>query len=117
MKCELDEKDDISNDFFKNIMTFMAFDAFDLPSFTKNPENEIKEAQKLIMLTPEQRDIVYSTSKHKIIKGPFGSGKTVIAQKILKLVANDSADVELVYYILHDTESVFVKEMEKIASS
>jgi len=48
MKCELDQKDDISNDLFKNILTFMGFDTFELPSFKKNPENEIKEARKTL---------------------------------------------------------------------
>jgi len=98
-------------------MTYMAFDFFLLPSFTINPENEIKEVQKLIMLTPEQQDIVYSIKRHKVIKGSFGTGKTVVAQKILKLVANSSQRLETTYYIMHDSDSGFVKEMEKLATA
>jgi len=104
MKSELEDRPDDSNNFFRNIMTYMAFDSFLLPSFTINKENEIKEVQKLIMLTPEQQDIVYSINRHKIIKGPFGTGKTVVAQKILKLFANSPQDKEKTYYIMHDTQ-------------
>jgi len=60
---------------------------------------------------------VYSASKHKIIKGPFGSGKTKVAQKILKLVINNTKSLDIVCYIFHDTDSCFVWEMTKLANS
>jgi len=75
---------------------------------------ELEEAKKLIMLTPEQQRIIYSKKKHKVIKGSFGSGKTIIAQQIIKLVANSMSN-ELIYYLFHDTTSVYIQEMIKLA--
>lgn len=45
------------------------------PAFTFKKENQMKEA--LLLLTPEQIDILYSEDKHMIVDGPYGSGKSI----------------------------------------
>jgi len=114
---ELKGKIDLSGPFFKSVIGFMAVAPFDLPNFTNSPDKEIAEAQKLILLTPEQQDIIYSNDTRKIIKGSFGSGKTIAAQQLIKLVVYNLSDLEFVYYIFHETSSAYVLEMIKLVNT
>lgn len=117
IKEEQQEKTDISVDFLRSIIGFMAISHFDLPNFTKAPSKELKEVEKLIMLTPEQQRIIYSKCKRKPIRGSYGSGKTVAAQQLIKLIAGSLDTNEVVYYIFHGMSSTYVQEMKKLAET
>ena len=59
----------------------------DLPTFTKVSNEQMKHI--LLMLTPEQKRILYSGDKHVLIQGPYGSGKSIIAHKKLQMLSDE----------------------------
>ena len=68
----------------------------------------------LVMLTPEQKDILYSGDKHLIIKGPYGCGKTIIARKKLEMLSGEPAKNgknEIVYFVCYDPRSALYNEI------
>jgi len=111
------QQNDNTKCLLQSILGFTTLTSIDLPTYNELPEVAIKEAQKIIMLTPEQRDVVYSDKKFKIIKGPYGSGKTIIAQEIIKLVSKNMGENEFIFYLLHDSNSIYLREMIKLAKT
>ena len=82
-----------------------------LPTFTTDSSEQMQHA--LVMLTPEQREILYSVHKHLIIKGPYGCGKTIIARKKLQMLSEEFAENkknEIIYFICYDPRSALVHE-------
>ena len=83
-----------------------------LPSFTEDPSEQMEHV--LIMLTPEQREILYSCDKHLLIKGPYGCGKTIIARKKLQMLSEEFAKSKkngIVHFICYDPRSSLVNEV------
>ena len=94
--------------FSANFISFLAAAQFfdDLPTFTEDPGEQMEHA--IILLTPEQKDILYSNGKHLIIKGPYGCGKTIIARKKLLMLSEGFAlnkRSDLVYFVCYDPRS------------
>ena len=94
--------------FSANFIGFLAAAQFfdDLPTFTEDPGEQMEHA--LVLLTPEQKDILYSNDKHLIIKGPYGCGKTIIARKKLLMLSEEFAlnkRSDLVYFVCYDPRS------------
>ena len=87
-----------------------------LPNFTKSVSFQIE--QLCLLLNPEQMEIVYSPFNYTILKGNFGTGKTIIMQKKLENLAKVMQKDELIYYINYDHKSnalISVKQfIEKI---
>ena len=67
------------------------------PAKTKDAEK--KFSQKHFFLTPDQMEIAYCKEKRVILRGDYGSGKTIIVQKMLRLLAPKLRDQEMMYYI------------------
>ena len=82
-----------------------------LPAFTKEEEKLMKEA--LLLLTPEQIDILHSEEKHLILDGPYGSGKSIIGRTKAKMIADNLPESELLYYISFDSRSALPNEIER----
>ena len=83
-----------------------------LPTFTEDPSEQMEHA--LVMLTPEQREIIYSCDKHLIIKGPYGCGKTIIARKKLQMLSEKFAESKkngIVHFICYDPRTALVNEI------
>ena len=83
-----------------------------LPTFTKDPTEQMDHA--LLILTPEQKDILYSGEKHLIIKGPYGCGKTIVARKKLQMLSEgftENGINEIVYFICYDPRSALANEI------
>ena len=83
-----------------------------LPTFTSDSSEQMQHA--LVMLTPEQKKILYSDEKHLIIKGPYGCGKTIIARKKLQMLSEEFAENkknEMVYFVCYDSRSALVHEI------
>ena len=83
-----------------------------LPTFTSDSSEQMQHA--LVMLTPEQKKILYSDKKHLIIKGPYGCGKTIIARKKLQMLSEEFAENkknEMVYFVCYDPRSALVHEI------
>ena len=83
-----------------------------LPTFTTDSSEQMQHA--LVMLTPEQKEILYSADKHLIIKGPYGCGKTIIARKKLQMLSEEFAQNkknEIVYFVCYDPRSALVHEI------
>ena len=82
-----------------------------LPAFTKEEEKLMKEA--LLLLTPEQIDILHSEEKHLILDGPYGSGKSIICRTKAKMIADNLLESELLCYISFDSRSALPNEIER----
>ena len=82
-----------------------------LPAFTKEEEKLMKEA--LLLLTPEQIDVLHSEEKHLILDGPYGSGKSIIGRTKAKMIADNLPESELLYYISFDSRSALPNEIER----
>ena len=82
-----------------------------LPAFTTEKERQMKEA--LLLLTPEQIDILHSEDKHMIIDGPYGSGKSIIGRIKAKMIADNLPEDEFLYYISYDTRSALKNDIQR----
>ena len=82
-----------------------------LPAFTTEEEKQMEEA--LLLLTPEQIHILYSEEKHIIVSGPYGSGKSIIGRIKSKMIADNLAESELLYYISYDSRSALLNEIKR----
>ena len=65
----------------------------------------------LLLLTPEQIDILSSEDKHMIIDGPYGSGKSIIARIKGQMLAESLLEDELLYYVSYDPKSELLHEL------
>ena len=86
-----------------------------IPTFTDDADDQMKHV--LMLLTHEQKDIIYSDKKHLIIRGPYGSGKSVVALKKLEILLKDleeSKKNEVAYFICHDSKSALLADIERI---
>lgn len=119
MKYELTKTstEGISSSLLSNIISFMALADFNLPSYTNFPKTQSQELTKLIMVSPEQQAIRYSNHKRIIIKGCYGSGKSVASQLRIKILLSTLKANELVYHICHDPNISFIEEMKTFANS
>ena len=69
-----------------------------LPKVIKNdPAKNIVEAE--LLLDRYQMEIAYSQQNRIILKGEYGTGKTVIALKKIQLLLETLKDKEVIYYI------------------
>ena len=83
-----------------------------LPTFTEVPNEQMKHL--LILLTPAQKKILYSSDKHLIIQGPYGSGKSILARKKLEMLLDElkeSGKNGTVHFICHDSKSALLSEI------
>ena len=74
-----------------------------LPNFTQNVTSQMEQA--CLLLNPEQMDILYSSCNFVILKGNFGTGKTIILQKKLEELAQKLTKEQVIYYFNYDRKS------------
>ena len=74
-----------------------------LPNFTKSTTSQIE--QTCLLLNPEQMDIIYSPYNFLILKGNFGTGKSIIIQKKLENIANLLQKNEIIYFVNYNPKS------------
>ena len=74
-----------------------------LPNFTANVTSQLKQA--CLLLNPEQMEILYSPCNFVILKGNFGTGKTIILQKKMEDLAQKLTEKQTIYYINYDGKS------------
>ena len=99
--------------FSAKFVSFLAAAQFfdKIPTFTKDPNKKMENA--LVILTPEQKNILYSQKcNHLIVKGPYGSGKSIIALKKLQLLSESIPEDEVVCFICYDSRSELWNEIE-----
>ena len=59
--------------------------------------------QKHFFLRPDQMEIAYCKEKRILMRGDYGSGKTIIALKKLDLLASKLRDRDMIYYIIFNS--------------
>ena len=74
-----------------------------LPNFTPSVISQMEQA--CLLLNPEQMEVLYSSNNFVILKGNFGTGKTIILQKRLENLAQKLTKKEIIYYINYDRKS------------
>ena len=106
-------EEDIVNEIFAKIVSCISATKIDdvFPAFTTEEEKQMKGA--LLLLTPEQIDIIHSEEKHIIIDGPYGSGKSIIGRTKAKMIADNLPKNELLYCISYDSRSALLNEIQR----
>ena len=98
------------------ILGYMArFENSILPKLQDDPTKNIKETE--ILLSRYQMDIAYSEENHIVLRGDYGSGKTVIALKKMKMLLEKIKDNEVIYFINFSNRSQLhslIKEKLKV---
>ena len=90
--------------FCSKLIAFMAHATnYKMPDFSLPPNQQVQQTH--LFLTEEQMGVVFMRSKHVFIKGSYGSGKTIIAQKKLEMIVSNIKNSEMVIYLNYDKES------------
>ena len=93
-------------------MASMAQTTLYLPKVTDDVITKIDT----VLLTGEQIDIINNPAKWKVIKGPFGSGKSILLHEIVRKLLKEKSQIPI-YYISFDPYSlVDVKFQESFDS-
>ena len=96
--------DESFSSFSAKMLSLMACtDCSHLPNFTKSVASQIDEL--CLLLNPEQMDIIYSSNNYTILKGNFGTGKSIVMQKKLEILIGKIEKDEVIYYINYDHKS------------
>ena len=82
---------------------------YQMPTFTRDPNKQMEGA--LLLLTPEQKSIICSKHKHMILKGPYGSGKSIIARLKIKMISERLEENEMLYLICYDSKSDLLNDL------
>ena len=77
-----------------------------------NPDDIVQKMTESLFLTREQLDIVHSPHKHIIIKGCYGSGKTLVAHKKIETITHTLNDNDCLWYISCDSRSKLVEDIK-----
>ena len=98
--------------FCKKFISLMACTECEyLPNFTRNVTSQMEQA--CLLLNPKQMEILYSSFNFVILKGNFGTGKTIILQKKLEELAQKLTKEQIIYYINYDRKSNALTEVKK----
>ena len=68
--------------------------------------DSIEQITDIIYLTQDQTKIVYSPSKHLVINGSFGTGKSIAARKKAEIILSRLKPNESLYYMISDSSSL-----------
>ena len=82
-----------------------------LPNFTSNVTSQMEQA--CLLLNPEQMEILSSSYIFVILKGNFGTGKTILLQKRLEDLAPKLTENQIIYYINYDRKSKAFVEVKR----
>ena len=85
------------------ILCFMAVQEKGLPPLTDDKSQQLK--QTYFIYTPQQMEIHFSNTKHLIIQGSYGSGKSLLGLKKLELISKNLGQHEKIIYINFDQRS------------
>ena len=94
---------ELFNELAAEILCFMAIHKKDLPPLTSDKSQQFK--QTYFIYTPQQLSVCFSDLKHTIIKGSYGSGKSIVGLKKLELIAKICMRHEKIIYINFDSKS------------
>ncbi|XP_057296744.1 uncharacterized protein LOC130625662 [Hydractinia symbiolongicarpus] len=92
------------------IMCFMAMRqmGYKVPVIS---EDDVHEQVKSVMLSNEQLRFLHAEAKKKIIIGPLGSGKTILAQCHLKDLYDRCESKCIIYYVIWNDKSLLLKNV------
>ncbi|XP_057298734.1 uncharacterized protein LOC130629517 [Hydractinia symbiolongicarpus] len=76
----------------------------------------IHEKISTLLLSSEQSNILFDESKKKIIVGPLGSGKSVLALSHLKHLYQCCERTCTIYYVMWSDKTILLKGIEKFVS-
>ena len=93
------------------IYCFMAMQENCLPSLTDNLSQQFK--QTFLLYTPQQLELLFSNTRHVIIQGSYGSGKSIVGLRKLGLILKCGKQEDRIIYINFDSKSQLHFLMEK----
>ena len=90
-------KSDVFRIVSSKILGYMARYKTALLPKLKDPTKNIEQAEML--LNRYQMEIAYSEENRIILRGPYGSGKTIIVLKRIQMLLETMKDKEVIYYV------------------
>ena len=103
------KKNPINNKIFAECMASMTLtDAF-LPRLSRDENTQVLS----LLLNVEQYEAIRHPSKKRIISGPFGSGKSLIIEKIIEELIS-SMGKGTIYYIMFEPYSLLEARMDEV---
>ena len=99
------------SDLAAKILCFMALHEKRLPDLTDVKSQQFK--QSYFLYTRQQMNILFSNAKRVVIKGSYGSGKSMLGLKKLELIWENRRQNEKIVYINFDSKSKLHHLMEK----
>ncbi|XP_057301442.1 uncharacterized protein LOC130635930 isoform X2 [Hydractinia symbiolongicarpus] len=78
-----------------------------VPSLSEDVHDQVTS----LMYTPQQLRILYDKSTKKIITGPLGSGKTVLALSHLELIYKSVDRQSIIFYVIWDGKTVLIQDV------
>ena len=105
------EKNRLFNDLAAQILCFMSLQEKRLPTQTDDKSQQFK--QTYLLYTPQQMDIHFSSAKHVVIQGSYGSGKSILGLKKVELIWKRLKKNEKIIYINFDLKSKLHFVMEE----
>ena len=102
-------QNNISNKILAESMASMTFtDAF-LPRLTRDVHTQVLT----LLLNAEQYEAINNPQKKRIIRGPFGSGKSLILEKIIEELISSMKN-GTIYYIMFEPYSLLEARMDEV---
>ena len=76
------------------------------------PNAPVEQITEGLLMTREQLDIVCSSFKYIIIRGCYGSGKTIVALKKAEIISRLLRDDDSLWYVICDSRSKLIEELK-----
>ena len=105
------EQKKLFDDLAAEILCFMAVQTKGLLTLTNDNSKQFK--QTYFLYTPQQMDIHFCGTRHVVIQGSYGSGKSLLGLKKLELILKNLRRDEKIIYISFDPKSNLHVVMEK----
>ena len=99
----------ISNKILAESMASMTFTDAYLPRLTRDVHTQVLT----LLLNIEQFEAIKNSQKKRIIRGPFGSGKSLILEKIIEELISSMKN-GTIYYIMFEPYSLLEARMDEV---
>ena len=105
------KQEKLFNDLAAEISCFMAVHEKSLPDLTEVKSQQFRQSH--FLYTRQQMNILFSDTKHVVIQGSYGSGKSMLGLKKLEVIWENCKEDEKIVYINFDNKSNLHYLMEK----
>ena len=100
----------MNNKILAECMASMSFTEAFLPRLSRDMHAQVI----MLLLNAEQYEAINNPQKKRIIRGPFGSGKSLILEKIIEELISSMKKGGTIYYIMFEPYSLLEVRMDEV---